>query len=171
MTGPRSPLAGGIHSGLMTSQAKLADPSSGIFPFVCAAAGVPSAAAQRPSAASRNVLVVIALPSLWPHARNHRNIAVLLAADVVLDPQVVAQLVGEARLPLLGVILRIVDRDDDLEIVRPGPADALDRLQFVGVRRAGRVQKGLLVEARGLDHERVAVVMADRIAVVGRERD
>ena len=49
-------------------------------------------------------------------------------------------------------------------------ADALD-VASVGVRRAGGVHERALVKAGSLDHQRVAVVMADRMAVLVREDD
>src|SRR6516162_8871423 len=66
-------------------------------------------------------------------------VAVRLAADIVLDPQLVMLIVDEARLPIFGVVVGIVDGDDVLELGRAHLADALDGAQLVGVGRAGRV--------------------------------
>ena len=70
-----------------------------------------------------------------------------LAAHIVFDLDVVAQLVDEPRLPILAVVFGVVDGDDVLELVRAGPADPLHRVQLVGVRRAGGVEERPLVEA------------------------
>jgi hypothetical protein len=51
-----------------------------------------------------------------------------LAADVILKPHVVAQTVDKTRLPIAGVILRIVNSDDVLKLRRADPANALDRV-------------------------------------------
>src|SRR5215469_2295813 len=52
------------------------------------------------------------------HARDIGDIAVRLAADIVLDPQLVMLIVDEARLPIPAVIFRIVNGDDVLELGR-----------------------------------------------------
>ena len=60
-----------------------------------------------------------------------------LAADVILDLDVVAKRVYETRLPIPRVILRIVHGDEDLELVRTDPANMFGRFQLVGMRCAG----------------------------------
>src|SRR5215470_5313815 len=107
-------------------------------------------------------------PLSWPaHAAHRRNVAMLLAADVVLKPYVVAQIVDEARLPIARVVPGVVNGNDDLELRPADLADALDRAHLVGVRRAGSVDESLVVEPGRLDHQGIALEMAHGIAVVG----
>src|SRR5580700_10547731 len=49
------------------------------------------------------------------HARHRRQVAMRLAAHIILDPQVVAQRVDEARLPVPRIVFGIVNGDDVLE--------------------------------------------------------
>src|SRR5258708_277521 len=105
------------------------------------------------------------------HAGDRRYVAMRLAADIILQPHVIALLVDEARLPIAGVVLRIVDGDDVLDLGRADPADALECVHLVGVRRAGGVDERLLVEAGRLDHQRLAVEAADRMPVEIRVGD
>ena len=90
------------------------------------------------------------------------------AAVVVLDADVVAHGVDEACLPIAGVVHRIVNGDDILELRRADLADALESAQRVGVRCAGGIEEGLFVEAGRLDHQRVALEVPDRVAVIER---
>src|SRR5215471_11248516 len=107
---------------------------------------------------------------LWPaHARHLGQVAVGLAADVVFKTDISAQIVDEARLPISAVILRIVNGDDVFELRRADPADALDRSHLVRMRRAGGIDESLFVEARGVDHQRIALEVTDRVTVVERE--
>src|SRR5258708_27775403 len=102
------------------------------------------------------------------YALHRGNIAVRLAADIILQANVVVQAVDEARAEIAREHLRIVQRDDVLELVRPDLLDALGGADFIAVRRAGGVDEGLVVEADGLDHQRVALPMTDRVTVVIR---
>src|SRR6266700_4549504 len=111
------------------------------------------------------------LPSRTPHACHRGNVAMRFAADIVFEPHVVALSVDEARLPIAAVVVGIVNGDDDLELGRAGLTNALDRAHLVGVRRPGGVDESLCVEAGGLDHQRIALEMTDRMAVVEREAD
>jgi hypothetical protein len=79
----------------------------------------------------------------------------LVAAGVILETDIVALRIDEARLPIPCVQLRIVDRDDILELVAD-LANALGGDQLVAVRQPRRVEKGLIVEAVALYDERVA---------------
>src|SRR6266567_6144720 len=108
------------------------------------------------------------LPSRTPHACHRGNVAMRFAADIVFDPHVIALSVDEARLPIARVVIGIVNGDDDLELLRAHLADALDRVHVVGVRRPGGVDEGLLVEARALHHQRIALETTDRMTVVVR---
>src|SRR5438132_10027092 len=94
-----------------------------------------------------------------------------LPADIVFEPDIIAHLVGEPRLPIARVVVRIVHGDDDLELGRAYLADSLGRDQLVGVWRAGGVKERFFVEAEGRDNKRVALVFAVGMAVVIRERD
>src|SRR5579883_2131783 len=106
-------------------------------------------------------------PLLRPaNPRHLRQVAVGFAADIVFEADIVAQLVNEARLPIPAVIFRIVNGDDVLELSGADPADALLRGHLVGMRSAGRVDEGLFVEAYGVDYQRIALEMADRVAVI-----
>src|SRR5580693_8503329 len=73
------------------------------------------------------------------HARHSGDVAVGFAADVIFKPQVVAQGVDKARLPILRVIFGIVNGDHVLELGRADLADALDGAQLVGMGSAGGV--------------------------------
>src|SRR6267378_3021544 len=89
-------------------------------------------------------------PSWTAHARDRGNIAMRFAAEIVFDPQIVAKVVDEARLPVPRVVVGIVDGDDDLKLRRADFPDALDSRQLVGMRRAGSVEVGLFLETAGL---------------------
>src|SRR5580693_4291615 len=58
----------------------------------------------------------------------------------------------------------IVDRVLDLKMARVDPANALDHMQLVGGRQAGFVNPALAVESGSVDHKRVAIPAADRVA-------
>jgi hypothetical protein len=62
-----------------------------------------------------------------------------------------------------------VNGDDVLKLARADPANTLHRGHVVGIRRAGGVEECLLVETSGLDHQRIALEMTDRVTVVERE--
>src|SRR5258705_633749 len=91
----------------------------------------------------------------------------LLAGVVILDPQVVTKIVDKPRLIIARIVFGIMHRDDDLELGRARFANALDRAHLVGLRGAGGVGEGAVLEAGGLDYQRVALIMADGIAVEG----
>jgi hypothetical protein len=93
------------------------------------------------------------------------QVAVPVVARVVLDPNVGTRVIDEARLPVPRIHRGIVDGDDVFELVADF-ADAFERPHFVAVGQAGRIEEGDIVEARGFHHQRVAVPMADRVAVV-----
>ena len=71
------------------------------------------------------------------------------AADIVFEPDVVAQIVGEAHLEIARVVVRIVDGHDVLELVGADLANPLGGEEHVGVWRAGGVEEGFFVEAAG----------------------
>src|SRR6516225_11732644 len=75
-------------------------------------------------------------PLRTAHARYAGDVAMRLAADIVLKPYVIAQPVDEARLPIPRVVFGIVNGDDVLELGRARLADALERMHLVAVRRA-----------------------------------
>src|SRR5215510_10791446 len=81
-----------------------------------------------------------------PHASDRGDVTMRLAADIVFEPNVIAKLVDEARLPVARVVIRIVHVDDDLELRRADPADPLGGHELVGMRRAGRIEEGLFIE-------------------------
>src|SRR5215831_12181896 len=85
-------------------------------------------------------------PSLRPaDTRHHGNVAMGLAANIVFEADVIAQSVDEARLPIAGVMLRIVNGNEVLKLGRADAADALHRRHLVGMGRAGGVEEGLFV--------------------------
>src|SRR5947209_16018661 len=59
------------------------------------------------------------------HAGHRGQVAMRLAADVILELNIIAKRVHETRLPIPRVILRIVHGDDDFELVRTDLADTL----------------------------------------------
>src|SRR5215468_10929932 len=129
--------------------------------------------AQRRKANSSSVLSSI----LWnvtalrtADACHRGEIAMRLAAVIIVDANIVAQGIGEARLPIARVIFRIVDGDDVLELRWAYLADALDGAQFIGMGGAGGVNERLFVKAGRLDYQRVALEMSDRVAIVERPR-
>src|ERR1700731_2234658 len=81
------------------------------------------------------------------------NVAVLLAANVVLEPNLGMQVINEARAPGLREYFGVRHRDQ----VFQGPLVhfpyLLDRGHHVGMRCARRVEKSLLVESPRLDRE------------------
>src|SRR5882672_2102832 len=91
------------------------------------------------------------------HAPDRGNVAVRLAADIILQPDVGAQAVDEARAEIAREHLRIVHGDDIFELVRPDLLDALRCADLIAVRRAGGVDEGLVVEADAFDHQRVVL--------------
>ena len=52
-----------------------------------------------------------------------------LTADIVFEPDVVAQRVHETGLPVARVVIRVVHGDNDLKLRRADPAYALGRNQ------------------------------------------
>src|SRR5262245_44468298 len=131
----------------------------------------PSAAGSARSMSRTQAVCGAALTSRTAHARYRGYVAMRFAADIVLDAQLVALIEQEARLPIARVIFGVVNGDDDLDLVRTDLPQALDRTPFVAGRRAGGVREGLGVETRALDHQRVALELADRMAVVPGEAD
>src|SRR5688572_15763729 len=59
---------------------------------------------------------------------------------------------------------RIVDRHDSRQLRELGPRPPLDGVQLLGVRRAAAIEPELVVEADGVDDERVAIPASDRVA-------
>src|SRR5262250_2346283 len=117
----------------------------------CAASSFFTSPCLRGEGATQNLLkrctVLRALRAA--HTGHRGKVAVRLAAIVVLDSDIVAQGVHKARLPIARVIFRVVNGDDVLKLGWACLADTLDRTQLVGVRRAGGVHEGLLVETGG----------------------
>ncbi len=109
-------------------------------------------------------------PASWSaNARHRSQVAMGFTADVVFEADVIAQRVDEAGLQITAVILRIVNGDDVLKLGRADPADALHCAHLVGMRRTGRIDESLFVEACGVDHQRIARELTDRVTVVERE--
>src|SRR5262249_36398383 len=131
--------------------------------------GPPRRKALLPRAKAAARSMSLAWLSGLANARHLRQAAMGFAADVVFETDVSVQFVNEARRPIAAVILGIVNGDDVFELGRTGPADALHRGHLVGMRRSGRVDKGLFVESRGVDHQRIALEMTGRMTVVERE--
>src|SRR3984893_582563 len=67
-------------------------------------------------------------------------------------------------IPGLGVGLRIVDREHVVDVARVPALEALNGVQLIAVRVADRVDPGFAVEGGGVDHQRVALPMADRVS-------
>src|SRR4026208_1480144 len=93
----------------------------------------------------------------------------LVAAGVLLETQTPSTLVDEARLPIPGVIRRIMNGDDILELIAHS-SDALGRHQLIAVRKPARIQKRLIVEADSLDDERVTFVACGSVSRLRRIR-
>src|ERR1700730_5658863 len=95
-------------------------------------------------------MLVVLGTSFFPH--------LLLHAPKTLD-----------RRPWLVVGVRIIHPDVHFEHVAViDRLPALDYVQMFAVRGAVVVYEGLLILPDGIDHERVALTMADRLAVPGR---
>src|SRR6516162_2659029 len=58
------------------------------------------------------------LPSRPTHACHRGQIAMRFTADIVFKPHVVAQGIDKAGLLVTGIILRIMDRDDCVRLIR-----------------------------------------------------
>src|SRR6267142_3598027 len=107
---------------------------------------------------------------LWTANASHGSeVAVFLAANIVFQTDIVAQSVDEARAEILRVVIGIMNGDVIFELVRTGLTKAFGGDHHVRMRRAGRVQERLLVEAGRLNDERIAFEMADGVAVVEGE--
>jgi hypothetical protein len=72
--------------------------------------------------------------------------------------------------PGLGVGFGVVDGDLDIQVPEVGAAVALGDLAGVGQRAALDVQPSQIAESSGLDHQRVALPVARRVAVPPRVR-
>ena len=67
--------------------------------------------------------------------------------------------------------LRVLDAERHLQrLAAVGQAPALGDVQLFGVRRAVIIHEGLAVLGDGVDDQRIAFVMADRLAIPGRLR-
>src|SRR5258706_12761846 len=95
------------------------------------------------------------------------RVQIVLGADV-FGESAVHTIVLPQRLPGRVERVRIVDRHEDFQLgaVLDQPPAFRD-VQLSRMRRAVIVEEGLVVEADGVDDERVALVMADRISVPG----
>src|SRR2546430_913705 len=116
-----------------------------------AAAGIHHAAADR---ITHGTLPTSLLRTA--NASYARDVAMRLAADIVFEANLIAQIVDEARADIPRVVIGIMHGDDVLELSRADLADPLRRHQHVGVRCARGVEERLLVEAVGLNDQRVA---------------
>jgi len=96
------------------------------------------------------------------------EIKIVLGADVLIkrfSPALMAHNCG----PRLIECVRIIHCDlhfQQLAAVEEMPA--LDYVDFFAVRGAEGVDHGFCVLADGVDHKRIALVMADRFSVPGR---
>src|SRR5207244_6844083 len=63
---------------------------------------------------------------------------------------------------------RIFDGEIDLQSVRGDAAQPLGDVEPIRMRMPGTIEPGLVVESHGVDHERVAIPMADGIAHISR---
>src|SRR5215475_14669883 len=66
--------------------------------------------------------------------------------------------------PDLRVRLRIIDRRFILQRVVVRTRDPLDQMKSIGMRQPEACHPELLVEADGVDHQRIAVPMADGVS-------
>ena len=67
----------------------------------------------------------------------------------------------EAAAPRPRIRAWIVDRNLVLDRVEVSPSELLDQMKLVGVRRAGLIHPGALVESHRIDDERVALPVTD----------
>ena len=95
----------------------------------------------------------------------------LFTADIVVNPHVIALRVQKPGLPISGVILGIVNGDDDLELVWIDLANTFHRTYLISVRRAGGVDKSLVIETGRFDYQRIAFEVTHGVPVVERKRE
>src|SRR5258706_15037726 len=87
-------------------------------------------------------------------ARDLRDVAMLLAADIFHHAHVAVIVVYVARDEIARVIDRIMDRDHVLEpLAFVQSAQTLGRLELIAVRKPGRIEERVLVETGGVDDE------------------
>src|SRR5262249_37717722 len=111
----------------------------------------------------------IPIPPIWglftPRSLQPVVIPLALGAELVDELRIGLELLREGDCEWLRVDLRIVDRDLNLERPEIRTSDLLRHLRDIAHRAAPRVNPQIVAEAPGLDDERVAFPMPDRIAV------
>ena len=100
-----------------------------------------------------------------PLPRNVLDRAVVLVADELDQLLVDHDALGDADRERLGVGLRVVDRDRDVQLAEPRPREPLGDLALIGQRTPPHVEPAAVDEVVRLHHERVALPAADRVAV------
>src|SRR5687768_17510540 len=93
---------------------------------------------------------------------------VLLLADVLEQLRAVLPAQVHGGGPRLRIRAGIVGRQLITHPGQVGSSDPFDRVQLFGMRRGAAIHPEALVEALGIDDQRVAFPPADRMAVVGR---
>src|SRR5262245_65706916 len=82
------------------------------------------------------------------------EVQVVLRTDLLGKERLLTALVAHTRRPWLVEGIRIVHRNTDFELLSLiDRAPALHDVQFFGVRGAINIEKGLGVEAGGVDHQ------------------
>ncbi len=71
---------------------------------------------------------------------------------------------GSRDFPGLRISSRIVDREFDFEMSQIGPPEALDDVHHFSVRMTRGIEPRSIVEAHGVDYQRVAFPMSDRMS-------
>src|SRR5215831_13048838 len=94
----------------------------------------------------------------------------VLEAVVLEQIGVGQELFDDAEANRLREGLRIRDRDRQIEMTVVAAAEALLDAHVLAVARAARVEPAAIVEARGVDDQRVAFPAADRVALPYRRR-
>src|SRR5438477_2120770 len=105
---------------------------------------------------------------LFPH--HVRQVLAVLLADALDEIRIGNQGPRHVHVPRLRVRLRIVDRHLDVHASNRRTMEALDHAQRFGARQPAHVEPRLSILADRLDDERVAVPLADRVALPRRLR-
>jgi len=88
------------------------------------------------------------------------ELRVVLGANLLVQRAAVGAAILLPRVPRHGEGARVLDMDVDRDRFSAfGEAEALDHVQLLGVRRAERIDIGLVVEPDGVNHQRVAVLV------------
>jgi hypothetical protein len=116
------------------------------------------------------------VPSKIRLLRHRRAVVDAERVDVVLGANVLRQgavhtIVLPQRLPGLVERTGVINGQEDFQLLASvDQPPAFRDVQLVGMRGAIIVDEGLVVEANGIDDERIAVVVADRLSVPGEFR-